>query len=107
VPLRERGNTPAGFRAQLLQRLRNEALRTGIPVQRLQQRVAFERLLARLPRDGEWVLKGGFALQFRYDLLARPTRDVDFRTDRDPATALNHLRRAAATTSMSSDNFSF
>ena len=48
MPPRERGRTPAGFRAQLLQRLRNEALQTGIPAQRLQQRIAFERLLARL-----------------------------------------------------------
>lgn len=61
VPLQERGGTPSGFRTQLLQRLRNEALRAGIPAQRLQQRIAFERLLARLPHDGEWVLKGGFA----------------------------------------------
>lgn len=85
MPQPERGRTPAGFRTQLLQRLRNEALRTGIPAQRLQQRIAFERLLARLPHDGEWVLKGGFALQFRYGLQARPTRDVDLRTPRDPA----------------------
>lgn len=54
---RERGKTAAGFRAQVLQRLRNEALRTCIPSQRLQQQIAFERLLARLPRNGEWVLK--------------------------------------------------
>ena len=33
MPQRERGRTPAGFRAQLLQRLRNEALQAGIPVQ--------------------------------------------------------------------------
>ena len=49
MPQRERARTQAGFRTQLLQRLRNEALRSGIPAQRLQQRIAFERLLARLP----------------------------------------------------------
>jgi hypothetical protein len=49
-------------------------LRDGIPAQRLQQRIAFERLLGRLPREDGWVLKGGFALQLRYGLQARPTR---------------------------------
>jgi hypothetical protein len=106
VSQRERGRTPAGFRTQLLQRLRNEALRTGVPAQRLQQRIAFERLLARLPRDGEWVLKGGFALQFRYGLQARPTRDVDLRTALDPAAALDRLRRVV-TAATATDNFTF
>lgn len=106
MPRPERGRTPAGFRTQLLQRLRNEALHTGIPAQRLQQRIAFERLLARLPHDGEWVLKGGFALQFRYGLLARPTRDVDLRTALGPAAALDRLRRVV-TAATASDNFSF
>ncbi len=63
MPPGERGRTPADFRAQLLQRLRNEVLRAGIPAQRLQQQIAFERLLAQLPPDDDWVLKGGFALQ--------------------------------------------
>jgi predicted nucleotidyltransferase component of viral defense system len=106
VPPHERGRTPAGFRTQLLQRLRNEALRTGIPAQRLQQRIAFERLLARLPHDGAWVLKGGFALQFRYGLQARPTRDVDLRAPCDPTAALDRLRQAAAAAA-AADNFSF
>jgi len=106
VPPQERRRTPAGFRTQLLQRLRNEALRAGIPAQRLQQRVAFERLLARLPHDGEWVLKGGFALQLRYGLLTRPTRDVDLRSSLDPAAALGRLRQAAAA-ARGSDHFSF
>ena len=79
MPQPERGKTPTGFRTQLLQRLRNEALRTGIPVERHQQRVAFERLLARLPVDGDWILKGGLALQFRYGLHSRSTKDVDLR----------------------------
>jgi hypothetical protein len=64
----------------LLHRLRNRALREGVPTLRLQQRVAFERLLARLGTNGDWVLKGGFALQLRYGLQARPTKDVDLRT---------------------------
>lgn len=106
MPSQERGKTPAGFRTQLLQLLRNEALRAGIPAQRLQQRIAFERLLARLPQDGEWVLKGGFALQFRYGLQTRPTRDVDLRTPRDPSAALDRLRRLLALSTIA-DHFSF
>lgn len=106
MPPQERGRTPAGFRTQLLQRLRNEALRTGVPAQRLQQRIAFERLLARLPHDGDWILKGGFALQLRYDLRARPTRDLDLRTPHDAMAALNQLRRSVAEAA-SADHFSF
>ena len=77
---RERGRTPAGFRDQLLGRLRNYARERGISVQRVQQRVAFERLLARLTGFGEWLLKGGFALELRYGWQNRPTRDIDLRT---------------------------
>jgi predicted nucleotidyltransferase component of viral defense system len=93
---------------QLIQRLRNEALRSGATAQRLQQGLSFERLLARLPLDGEWVLKGGFALQLRYGLHARSTRDLDLRTPHDPNTALDRLRRTiAATTVTAADHFSF
>lgn len=106
MPQRERGRTPAGFRIQLLQRLRNEALRAGIPAQRLQQQVAFERFLVRLPEDGEWVLKGGFALQLRYGLQARPTRDVDLRTLSEPVAGLDRMRRSIARMPVD-DNFSF
>ncbi|MGH2457952.1 MAG: nucleotidyl transferase AbiEii/AbiGii toxin family protein [Chloroflexota bacterium] len=106
MPPRERGSLASGLRTQLLQRLRNEALRSGIPAQRLQQRIAFERLLARLPRDGEWVLKGGFALQLRYGLHTRPTRDIDLRTHLSPADALDRLRRTT-TAASATDHFTF
>jgi predicted nucleotidyltransferase component of viral defense system len=105
VPRPERGQTPAGFRHQVLQRLRNEALRTGVPVQRLQQRVAYERLLARLA-GGDWVLKGGFALQLRYGLLARPTKDVDVRTALPVHEALERLRRTVEAARLA-DHFDF
>jgi len=41
--------------------------------------VVFERLLARLTAQaaGEWVLKGGFALELRLDELSRSTKDID------------------------------
>src|SRR5664280_847015 len=106
MPTPERGTTPAGFRRQVLQLIRNEASRTGIPAQRHQQRIAFERLLDRLPRDGDWILKGGLALQFRYGLLSRSTKDVDPRIAMDSTIGLNRLRQLVATAT-NDDNFSF
>jgi hypothetical protein len=106
VPVGKRGQTPAGFRAQLLQRLRNTALQEGIPAQSLQQRIAFERFLARLPQDGTWVLKGGFALQLRYGLQTRPTKDVDIRTALDTSEALQRLRQLVARSELT-DHFAF
>lgn len=106
MPPKERGKTPAGFRAQLLQHLRNGALKSGIPAQRIQQRIAFERLLARLPQNGEWVLKGGLALLFRYGIRTRTTKDVDLRTLDDVTEAVNRFRQTVATTAVD-DNFSF
>jgi hypothetical protein len=98
MPPRERvprGSTPAGFRAQLLEKLRNRARQENVAVQRLQNRVAFERLLARITDDsGEWMLKGGFALELRYGWRHRPTRDVDLRTETSPTDALTRLRDA-------------
>jgi hypothetical protein len=41
---------------------------------------------------GSW--KGGFALQLRYGLLTRPTKDVDLRTELPVHEALELLRRA-------------
>jgi hypothetical protein len=98
MPPREgprRGSTPAGFREQLLQRLRSRARQEGVAVQRLQHRVAFERLLARLADDrGAWVLKGGFALELRYGWRHRSTQDLDLRVETPLAEALGHLRQA-------------
>lgn len=106
MPQPDRGATPAGFRTQLLQRLRNQALREGVPVQRLQQRIAFERFLVRLSHSDQWILEGGFALQFRYGLLGRPTIDVDLRTDSSIDQAVAFLRRDIATTPIV-DHFGF
>ncbi len=102
----DRGSTPAGFRDQLLARLRNYAHQQGISVQRVQQRVAFERLLARLGESGDWILKGGFALELRYDWASRPTRDIDLRTTIEPQAALDRLRALVAE-SPAADHFTF
>lgn len=102
----ERGATPAGFRNQVLARLRNQAAQQGTNAQRLQQRVAFERLLARLAPSGAWILKGGFALELRYGWEYRPTRDVDLRIDHPIEEALERLR-AALTEVDAGDHFTF
>jgi len=55
-------------------------LASGEDLQRLYRLVAFDRVLARLFRDGPagpWILKGGCALEIRYHLAARTTVDLD------------------------------
>lgn len=98
MPARERpprGRTPAGFRAQLLKRLRNRASEEQVEARRLQYRVAFERFLARIADErAEWMLKGGFALELRYGWRHRPTKDVDLRTEASLGDALARLRDA-------------
>jgi len=106
VPRPERGANPAAFRAQLLVRLRNEAQARGVSAQRLQQRVAFERFLVRLEASGEWVLKGGFALELRYGWHNRPTKDIDLRVTAPLHEAIVELRAQIAVTGIP-DHFSF
>ncbi len=105
VPRPERGTTPSGFRHRLLALLRNASRQQGVSAQRLQQRVAFERFLARLSPD-HWLLKGGFALELRYNWTHRPTKDVDLRTELPLAEALNTLR-AELVRPDAGDHFSF
>jgi hypothetical protein len=71
--------TPQAFRTALEARLRNVARQQGTDLQRLQRRVAFERLLARLFAGEEppWLLKGGYALELRLRDRARSTLDLD------------------------------
>lgn len=58
-------------------RLRNIAAEEGIPPQRVRNRYAFQRVLARLADNPQWVLKGGFSLELRLGLAARSTKDLD------------------------------
>lgn len=78
--------TPQAFRSAVEARLRNLAQQRGIDLRRLYRWVAFERLLARLfaPTSPPWVLKGGYALEVRFDNRARATLDLDL-TLPDPA----------------------
>jgi hypothetical protein len=72
-------DTPYAFRMALEARLRSTAQSQGTDLQRLQRRVAFERLLARLfvQDDPPWLLKGGYALELRLEERARSTLDLD------------------------------
>lgn len=67
------------FRQALEQRLKDQAHGDGAFLARMRKRVAFDRLLARLAAvaPGQWLLKGGFALDLRLAARARSTKDVD------------------------------
>ena len=68
---------PAAWRSSLEARLRNTSERTGVDVGRLRRHLVFQRMLARLAGDERWVLKGGFALEVRFALTSRATKDLD------------------------------
>ncbi|MCL2784310.1 MAG: nucleotidyl transferase AbiEii/AbiGii toxin family protein [Propionibacteriaceae bacterium] len=61
----------------LNQRINAAARNGGVSVQRFRNRIAFQRMLARLAVDPSWVLKGGFSLEMRLGLAARATKDLD------------------------------
>ncbi len=71
--------THQAFRSALEARLRYLAQQRGLDLRRLYRRVAFERLLARLFAQDTppWLLKGGYALELRFDERARATLDLD------------------------------
>ena len=72
--------TATAFRVALEERLRQRALESGTPLDRLRKEVAFQRLFARMTAsdvaDG-WVLKGAQVLLIRLDERARATKDAD------------------------------
>lgn len=80
------GTAPA-FRRALEDRLKVRAGGDGARIARDRKRVVFDRFLARLVdvAPGEWVLKGGFALDLRLEDRARSTKDIDlaWQTDED------------------------
>lgn len=70
------------FRRALEDRLKNIAREQSVPLDRLRRRITFDRFLARLfnhrkPKP-QWLLKGGYALEFRFHNIARTTKDIDF-----------------------------
>ena len=72
--------TPGDFRRALEDRLKTLSDQEKTPLDRMRRRVAFDRVLARFFSDGNsrWILKGGYALEFRLQNAARTTRDIDF-----------------------------
>ncbi len=89
--------TPQAFRTALEARLRSAQTDT-VGISRLRKRVVFERFLARLVAEaqGEWVLKGGFALELRLGDVARSTKDADFEWRRGEEAVVEMLLDAAA-----------
>jgi predicted nucleotidyltransferase component of viral defense system len=87
--------TDAAFRAALEARLASRSRDTGTDLGRLRRRVVFERVLARLEsaEPGRWVLKGGMALEVRWQDRARATRDLDLAV-RDNVDSGPSVRRA-------------
>src|SRR3954451_20752787 len=66
-------------------------------VSRVRKRIVFERLLALVAQaPGEWVLKGGFALELRLGNGARSTEDGGFEWRVDEEDAVELLLDAAA-----------
>jgi hypothetical protein len=69
--------TPDAFRTALTDKLRNLAERGPWNLQQLRRQFAYDRLLERLYMlDGEWILKGAFALLAR-DIGVRSSLDID------------------------------
>jgi hypothetical protein len=71
--------TPGALRAALEARMAAPQGTTVPGLERLRRRAVFERLLVRLDHanPGQWVLKGGMALEVRLGDRARTTRDLD------------------------------
>lgn len=69
----------SAFRRALETRLLAQSRQSGVALVRLRKLVAFDRFLARLAieQPGQWLLKGGVALQLRLGSLARTTKDID------------------------------
>lgn len=67
------------LRTALENRLLARSNETGASLDRLRRRVMFERIIARIQaaEPGQWVLKGGMALEVRLRDDARLTKDVD------------------------------
>lgn len=99
--------TPAAFRTALDQRLKAEAAKTGLGLNRVRKRVAFELFLRRLVAvaTDRWVLKGALALEFRLSAPTRSTKDSDLGRVDDEEAAVEDI--AAAQQLMLDDFFTY
>lgn len=112
--MQKKFSSPASFRQCLESRLQAVSKETGIDLQRVRRKVAFERFLARLfsIQPYPWVLKGGYALEVRFK-VARATKDLDLGTrleiagtvDEQQAVLLEKLQERAAL--KTEDHFQF
>lgn len=104
-------DSPAALRQALETRLGNRSRETGIDLERLRRRAAFERLLVRLelgaPR--RWVVKGGMALEIRLGDRARSTRDLDLalRDAKGDGAAIRELLIDSLSVAREEDGFEF
>ena len=87
------------FRRALEDRLKLLAIADPSRLARHRKRIAFDRLLARLvaTAPGDWVLKGGFAMDLRLRDRARTTKDVDLAWHAEHDALTDALLDAAAT----------
>lgn len=103
--------TPQALRMALERRLLTRSNETNIGLDRLRRRVLVERILARLhaAEPGQWVLKGGMALEVRLRDDARLTRDIDLglRSDVFDADELHGRLIDALSADPDSDGFLF
>lgn len=99
------------LRTALENRLLARSTQTGISLDRLRRRVMFERIIARIQaaEPGQWVLKGGMALEVRLHDVARVTKDVDLglRDDVDSAADLHDRLFDILTADVDHDHFVF
>src|SRR5579863_224063 len=88
--------TAAAFRQALDDRLKTEAAETGVALQRLRKRVAFELFLRRLVvvAPDRWVLKGALALELRLQATTRTTKDIDLGRRDDETAAIEDITAA-------------
>lgn len=87
----------ASFRRALETRLLTQSRQSGVALVRLRKLVAFDRFLARLAieQPGQWLLKGGVAMQLRLGSLARTTKDIDLLLPLPQSAAYQALAHAA------------
>src|SRR3989338_3710436 len=79
-PVPQPYKSATAFRRALEDRLNSLSKTENTALDRLRRRVAFDRILARLFSESnpKWLLKGGYALEFRLQNIARATKDIDF-----------------------------
>lgn len=71
--------TPEALRMAIEARIGNISEETGVPLDRLRRRLIFQRVVARLQggEPGQWIVKGGMAMETRLGDRARLTKDLD------------------------------